>query len=61
MGHPAANMSAVLLTAICWLLGPGCVQADGGVKKKIIAKGEGWRRPEAGDTVSGELKEQQTT
>lgn len=30
------------------------LQADGGLKKKILTKGEGSLRPEAGDEVTGE-------
>jgi hypothetical protein len=29
------------------------VQADGGVKKTILVKGEGWEKPETGDMVRG--------
>jgi len=30
-------------------------QGDGGCKKIIIRKGEGWEKPETGDEVSGTI------
>lgn len=35
-------------------------EKDGGVMKKLLVKGKGWKRPEAGDEVFGESELRQT-
>lgn len=32
---------------------PVSMQEDGGLVKKVLAQGEGWETPEAGDEVTG--------
>ncbi len=48
------DMSLVLLLHPCVTVSTSC-QGDGGCKKTIVKKGEGWEMPEAGDEVTGAL------
>jgi hypothetical protein len=44
----AGRNPSVLNKRLCWL-----EQGDGGCKKTILRKGQGWETPEVGDDVTG--------